>query len=1263
MSLNNQTNINKERSFFLSTIPETIIATDIICDTLFANAGFISTLMTDNLTASTLNVSTLAVKNLDVSGMYVSTIRGNTAFFSTMTFASDLSGGVGYVRFSVDASGIQVDGDPIRFDNLVYLTSTINIVQVSTIVDTDIFAQRGFFSTLSSGNFSANQASITEANISSLVVSSIQALDISGDFAKNWSQFPTLASSITFQPGNVLSNIGNKLYFAGTELTDLSGGGQDWSSFPAVQDVSFNNFSLREVSTLQYQDGATLVSQTGNNLLYNGLPVQYGATSNVSQWANYPAVNTLQTSGFPISSIGNLTLTANSNIRLLAEQISTVADNGIDITTTSKIDLTAQNGFQGQINMTANPGFQGLYGQITMTANGGTVAGVGTGGLVSITANTPLGTLCNATSAIKLSASGVNSYAGAVPSIGSLAGYNFIYGTGGVNICAGIPSIFPNVPLTTFLYGTAGVVSGADFYVPNIYPYWNGLTTPPDLQITGRYIIPNLAQVYVQLSNVKNIYMDAGAQILNARYVSTVSTVGQNANFNTGTFGTVAAGAMGASAGLFTTLEAGSISTGSVIAPLLSTTNINLSTINGLPFTDVVTPQNIVCSTITSQSSITTIGVVNFSQVSTFLMGSGLILSTTIGDLRANNIKVADDITGITNAPMPLQSRIINFSSINSFNVSTTDLWVSSINGAAPGGGGGATISSFQTLQTSSFKVSTISGTTGSALAGSTVFVEGGIQFVGEAASFAGGSRFLSSVRSIVSPGEALAIEAEDIDIVFNPGGNNYVRIGGGGAFDTKIRSYDGAGAVSTSWLLAKGIVPDPTTGLDLSGSVFVNGTVELPLATGGINFDDGSGLAYTRLMRRDVANNNMLAAVDTPGLASNNMMPLGVGEIWITPGADQYGAARLYGQFPGANFGLDMIDENGTTLFEAMYVYDSGGFNYQTGLAGVSSIGGFTAPGGAAATGFTNIVTAPTISTQNLLCSTINGAVPGGGGTVTDQFSTLFTSSFAFSTATSVGSNTNFNYPIFIDYDQAGNTTTAGVAIAVQGHNLGAGAVVNRIEMGARATGENYIMSVWPGQNLEELFIDATDLTIRDGVFSTIINLDPWGLQTTGGILGPFVSTLALNVSTINGNDPTPAYLNALTTSTMLLYSGSTTLMSLDSRTAFSNINISGYDAVVGVNGTYKIGTSFQFISPGSADEVEFFVLKNSVPISYGGGICQVQNNQNIIQYCEIVEPLINGDAIQVGCYTTGANVYASTTTGVAIVSPAMILTMYKVD
>jgi hypothetical protein len=117
------------------------------------------------------------------------------------------------------------------------------------------------------------------------------------------------------------------------------------------------------------------------------------------------------------------------------------------------------------------------------------------------------------------------------------------------------------------------------------------------------------------------------------------------------------------------------------------------------------------------------------------------------------------------------------------------------------------------------------------------------------------------------------------------------------------------------------------------------------------------------------------------------------------------------------------------------------------------------------------------------------------------------------------------------------------------------------------------------------------------------------------------------------------------------------------DSTTTSSNINTSAYDAQVRVTGAYKIGASFQFVSPGSSDEVEFFILKNNSVISQSGGIVEVLNNAEEISYAESVEQLIEGDTIQIGCFTNGSAVYVSTVNGNVIQSPACILTMYKID
>ena len=1041
-----QSQINKDRALWLSSIPTDVIHGNVICDTIYANAGFISTLYSDNINVSTLNASSLNLVTSDVSGMYVSSLRGNTAFFSSLILASDLSGGVGTVTFQVDASGIAVSGDPIVFNNLVYLTSTINIVQVSTIVDTDIFASNGYFSTLSSGSLSSALAHISSLRVedlsandgafNTLSVSSLATNHISSlESGSNWSLWPTQASSIIFQPAYILSNVNNQLFFAGQELTDASGGGIDWSYFPAQTDVSMNNFSVRGLSTLQYQDGARLYSQTGNNLFYNGQPVQFGAASNITQWANFPAVNTIQTGGFPISSLGNINMVANSNVRILADSFSTVVDQGIDIASYADINLTAQNGNKGRINLTANTGYQGLFGEINMVANGGTVAGVGTGGLVTITANTPVGTLSNATSAIKLSASGVNSYAGAIPSVGSLAGYNFIYGTGGVNICAGLPAALPNIPGTTFLYGTFGVTTSSDFYVPNIYPYWNGVTTPPDMNITGRYIVPNLAQVYVNMSNVKRIYMDSFAEIQNARYVSTVSTVGQNANFNTGTFGTLAAGAVGASAGLFTTLDAGTMSTSYLQAPLLSTININLSTINGVDW------QDISGSVFTTTSSFNTLFTSSLTLSSMSQVG-GFPISIQ-GSLKFQNPDAIDNLTVINLNPLTIPQLDIGASTIylDAVNTTTTSLSTQRVKAV--------------NLYTSSISSGVSYADTSivsslSAVAGFPIKVNSALQFSG-----------LDAIDNVtVINLNPLAVPQLDI-------GASTILLAAANTFTQSLSTLRiAANFIKVSTLNA------PAGTIDVSGGMTMTEPLYLPLSN-SVQFDDGSLVTFSQFQYRDVANNSMVALTNTNGLApvpGSNMKPLGVGELWVTGASDQYAALRLYTEFPYNNFGMDIMDENGSLLFETLYCYeDSGG--YKTGIFGVSSITGYTAVGGQSAVGVDNIFTAQLVSSTSL----------------------KYTSTIEF-----FNSNTNFTVPIQLVQDTAGGAN-GGVMISVEGRSLSQGAVRHVLNMGYRASdGANFIQAVWPGQNLEDLAIEGEPVTITDGALSTIFNTQPYALQTT---------------------------------------------------------------------------------------------------------------------------------------------------------------------
>jgi hypothetical protein len=220
----------------------------------------------------------------------------------------------------------------------------------------------------------------------------------------------------------------------------------------------------------------------------------------------------------------------------------------------------------------------------------------------------------------------------------------------------------------------------------------------------------------------------------------------------------------------------------------------------------------------------------------------------------------------------------------------------------------------------------------------------------------------------------------------------------------------------------------------------------------------------------------------------------------------------------------------------------------------------------------------------------------------------------------------------------------------------------VDNLDFGLVGNADGAYITSWTNgrSSYSELFLKANTMTLNIDD-SVLVSDNNSGSFTQ---IGPtYLTTVDLNVSTINGNDARPAYTNNLTLSSMTLIPASTTLMYWDTVTTSSNINTSTYDAQVRVTGAYKIGASFQFISAGSSDEVEFFLLKNNSVISQSGGIVEVQNNAEEISYAESVEQLIEGDTIQIGCFTNGSGVFVSTINGNVIQSPACILTMYKVD
>ena len=609
-----QTQANKDRFFFLLAEASTIVANNIV-------AKNVSTLTLDSGTIKATDISTT-----NIQADYVSTFYIDTQVLSSFEIESDFA----------------------QISSLVSLNA-----QISSLVTNNIILDGNTLDTGGQGFGSVLLLNGLPIATGSSTLSSIQ----------DWSFFP--AVSTIFMGGNWITNAGNitcqNINNALNVQTDtLTVNSAMTSPSGTITNLRTTNLSSVNLVTSNANVGALTVTTINGQIPISG-----------SNWSQYAAQTTVQLAGNNINTTGSLSVTGsntmsfttpngnlaanNFDISMTGGGVNITADEGGQIASFADINLTAQNGNRGRINLTANGGYSnGVFGEVNLTASGGSVGGVGTGGLITLTANTPIGTPSNLTSAIKFSAAGINSYAGAIPSIGSLVGYNFIYGTVGVNIVAGpIPSLIPNVPGTTYIYGvngvsldgintvevkaTLGLESGNDNYFNSIYPFWGGLSTPPDLLIAGRYIVPNLAQVCVNLSNVRNMYFQSNV----ATVMSNLDTLAMS---GTGSITTSNLGTQVGSANTFTTTTLNATTVAGLTASAqitnmsnIGTNNINTNFINGIPTGAYV---NTIVSTFQTASissarisSINGIGLSNLinQTVSTFQTAS--ISSATISSI------------------------------------------------------------------------------------------------------------------------------------------------------------------------------------------------------------------------------------------------------------------------------------------------------------------------------------------------------------------------------------------------------------------------------------------------------------------------------------------------------------------------------------------------------------------------------------------------------------------------------------------------------
>jgi hypothetical protein len=365
-----------------------------------------------------------------------------------------------------------------------------------------------------------------------------------------WFNYPANGVVLLDDDGDRLQIISNDLYF-NSNLIALAGSisnVSDWYLYPALSNVGLN-------AGVGIDFDGRLLSRSGTDLFFGGVNL------NSSTWATYPATGNVNMSNFSLSNLSGFSSSSNfaanvaSNYVLDARTIKNTSFSTIsnectifNVTTDtinplggSKINLIANNGSGGEILLNAKSSItNSIGGKVSITADGGSTGGFVYGGLVEITANTG-GTLPTGfTSAIKMSAASILSYAGAVSPFASVAGYNFVYGTAGVNIIAGVPSVLPNVPGSIFMTGDIGILGSSggvrikkgvsvDFITP--------LPLNGDLIVSG-----NPAGDKVQLSNVRSLGMEGD--------ITGLGSIGMSGNI--GGVSTIAMSNVGALTGVST---------------------------------------------------------------------------------------------------------------------------------------------------------------------------------------------------------------------------------------------------------------------------------------------------------------------------------------------------------------------------------------------------------------------------------------------------------------------------------------------------------------------------------------------------------------------------------------------------------------------------------------------------------------------------------------------------------------------------------------
>jgi hypothetical protein len=557
--------------------------------------------------ASTINVGNISTGTIKAGNISTTTLRSDT--IDTDFFTAD----TGQIS-SISTTSIQLDGNFLDTGGGGFgAVLLLNGVPIATIDNISSIADWSFYPAFST-----------------IQVTNNDIIDAKNIFGSNI----TLQNSITATMGGIRTLNTSNITTSNNILTNTldTTGDTTIGGTLRVQTARFSG-----ITTSSITNAFGITAQTGS---FSTLNVSSLVAPPVT---SYTSLTVQELNG--VSSIkGNTLAVATPNFLTVntVTNLTATNDRGADVGGASVINLRSRFGQNTQVNITADSAsvLSPLPAQsVNITANASqNEGGVAGGGAVNIVANAQVGDTTSllgngairltANSALStppvpgvilLSGGSVSIYSGPVTPIVGVFGYNYLYGTLGNYIAAGVPpGGVPAFAGTNYLYGTNGTSINNGLSTDNITSY--GTSNLTITAQSSRWVDIQRAERLSMGNNPLIDFVDNNGRITGLSSLNGVTYPPNNI--------------------ILTSLQ----------AQQLITSSLTVNTINGSSYPPAVTiPQNLTVSTLNSQQvSTNSLLISSINGAAYPPSGGGGWVSTATSALNMNGNGIGDNTGFLT---------------------------------------------------------------------------------------------------------------------------------------------------------------------------------------------------------------------------------------------------------------------------------------------------------------------------------------------------------------------------------------------------------------------------------------------------------------------------------------------------------------------------------------------------------------------------------------------------------------------------------------